>query len=126
MLSAGVAENRRLWRRVLAADLGVFNVAVFMFALLPPSTLKAQEWIIMAGAVLAGIGVVSHASTRIHLWGEGYAYLATSMVGGLTLLIYAHLATAPYYVKIPYVLFLLSGVVSGLAAHVIDGGPENG
>ncbi len=121
-----MTEDRRLWRKVLAADLGLFNVAVFFFAWLPPSTLKVQEQLIMVGAVFAAIGVGTHAMRRVRLPGEQWAYLVTAMVGALTLLIYAHLAVDPYSVKVPYCLFLLSGVVSGLAAHVIDGGPGHG
>jgi hypothetical protein len=118
-----MTHERVLWRRVLAADLGLFNVALFFFAWLPPSTLAFQEQVIMLASAAAAVGVVTHSVQRIHLPGEQWSYLITAMVGALTLLLYAHLAHAPAAVKVPYILFLLSGIVSGLAAHVIDGGP---
>jgi hypothetical protein len=120
-----VASDRTLWRRVLAVDLGLFNVAVFFFAYLPPSTLKVQEVLIMVGSAAAAVGLVAHALQRIHLPGEHWSYLITAMVGFLTFILYAHLSTAPYNVKIPYILLLISGIASALAAHVIDGGPEH-
>jgi hypothetical protein len=118
--------DRRMWRRVLAADLGLFNAAIFLFALLPPTTLLPQEWLAMTLSGLAMVGVVAHACHRIHLPGEGYAYLATAMVGAYVFAVYAHAAEAPASVKVPFLLFLASGIASGLAAHVIDGGPGNG
>lgn len=121
-----LAENRTLWRRVLAADLGLFNAAIFMFALLPPSTLLPSEWLAMGLAALALVGVVAHAFPRFHLPGEGYAYLATAMVGSYVFAVYGHAAQAPASVKVPFLLFLGSGIASGLAAHVIDGGPRDG
>jgi hypothetical protein len=120
------AENRTLWRRVLAADLGLFNAAIFLFALLPPTTLLPQEWLAMVLSGLAAIGVVAHACTRIRIPGEGYAYLATAMVGSYVFAVYAHAAEAPASIKAPFLLFLASGIASGLAAHVIDGGPVRG
>ena len=119
-------ENRNLWRRVLAADLGIFNLAIFAFALLPPATLLPSEWFAMALSALGVVGVVAHAIRCIHLPGEGYAYLATAMVGSYVFAVYAHAAEAPASVKVPFLLFLASGIASGLAAHVIDGGPRSG
>lgn len=121
-----MTTDRRLWRRVLAVDLGLFNVALFFFAWLPPSTIEPQETAVMVGSVLAGIGVIGHALPRLRIPGESWSYLLTACVGFLTLLVYAHLAPVPYSVKVPYLLFLASGIASGLAAHVIDGGPGHG
>jgi hypothetical protein len=120
------AENRTMWRRVLAADLGLFNLAIFAFALLPPATLLPSEWFAMALSAAALFGVIAHAIRCLHIPGEGYAYLATAMVGSYVFLVYAHAAEAPASVKVPFLLFLASGIASGLAAHVIDGGPRGG
>jgi hypothetical protein len=121
-----MSSDRTLWRRVLAMDLGLFNVAIFAFALLPPSTLLPSEWLAMALSGLAAVGVVAHALRRIQLPFEGYSYLATAMVGSYVFAVYATAADAPASVKVPFLLFLASGIASGLAAHVIDGGPGNG
>ena len=57
----GMSTDRQLWRKVLAADLGLFNAAIFMFALLPPTTLLPQEWLAMILSGAALVGVVAHA-----------------------------------------------------------------
>lgn len=115
------------WRKVLAADLGLFNIAIFFFALLPPATLIIQEWVIMVLAVLSLIGVISHASSRINLPGENWAYLATGFTGLLTMFAYEIFADVDEYQdKVAFGLFLASGVVSAYAAHLIDGGKREG
>lgn len=115
------------WRKVLAADLGLFNVALFFFAWLPPATLVIQEQIIMAMAAFSFFGVVSHASTRISLPFENWAYLLTGATGLLTLFAYEIFARGDaVQFQVSYGLFLLSGVVSAYAAHLIDGGKREG
>jgi hypothetical protein len=115
------------WRKVLAADLGLFNIAIFTFALLPPNTLVVQEWIIMTMAIFGLIGVVSHSSKNIKLPLENWAYLVTGATGLLTLFAYEIFAKsdASQY-RITYGLFLVSGIVSAYAAHLIDGGKREG
>lgn len=110
------------WRRALVLDLGLFNIAVFALCLLPPDTLTLSEWAAMAGSALCLIGLISHASRRVHLPGEQWAYLATSWLGCLVLVAFLADAqtTVTYEVAVP--LFLLSGVASAGAAHIIDGG----
>lgn len=112
------------WRRVLALDLGLFNVALFLFALLPPTTLVMAEWITMVGAVFCGLGVVSHASPwrRLRIPGDQWAYLATGALGLYVFGVYGSVQGIPTYLKVPFCAFLLSGSASGYAAHVIDGG----
>ena len=115
------------WRRVLAADLGIFNIAIFFFAWIPPQTLIIQEQVIMAMALFSFIGLISHASIRVHLPGESWSYLLTGATGLLTLGAYEVLAqdiSSQY--RITYGLFLLSGIVSAYAAHLIDGGKREG
>jgi hypothetical protein len=82
----------------------------------------------MVFSALAAIGVVSHASRRVSLPGEGWAYLCTSLVGLYVFTVFATMSPAPADVKVPVLLFLASGVASGMAAHVIDGGggPRDG
>jgi hypothetical protein len=117
-------HDRTMWRRVLAADLGLFNAALFAFAAIPPETIVPLEGVAMFLSGVALIGVIAHACRAIHLPGENYSYLVTSMVGVYVLLGYL---TSPgvLYQEIPIALFLCSGIASGLAAHVIDGGPEH-
>jgi hypothetical protein len=115
------------WRKVLAADLALFNVAIFFFALLPPSTLVVQEWVIMVLAVFSLIGVISHASIHITLPGEDWAYLLTGATGLLTAFAYEiFVADDASQYRISYGLFLASGIVSAYAAHLIDGGKREG
>jgi hypothetical protein len=112
----------RSWRRVLAADLGAYNIAIFFFALLPPSTLNSFEWAAMLLAFFNGVGVLAHAMERFNLPGEEWAYLTTGATGLFVLISYVSLSTDSVEVKLPFTLFLISGVLSGYAAHVIDGG----
>lgn len=115
------------WRKVLAADLGLFNVAIFFFALLPPETVVIQEQVIMVMAVLGFIGVVSHATTRITLPCESWAYLLTGATGLLTLFAYEIFAKSDnVQYRATYGFFLVSGIVSAYAAHLIDGGKREG
>lgn len=110
------------WRRALVLDLATFNVAVFVLALLPPDTLIVPEWLAMVGSSLCFVGLICHASKRWHLPGEQWAYLLTAWVGVATLLgfvLTAHTGIT-YAVAVP--MFLLSGVASAGAAHIIDGG----
>lgn len=114
-------SERQRWRAALALDLGIFNLALIVFALLPPwnLTLIEQGAILLAAGAL--IGVVAHALPRVHLPGEGWAYLASGAAGAYVTLAYSMNSTAPYYIKAPFIMFLLSGVASGYSAHVIDG-----
>lgn len=115
------------WRKVLAADLALFNTAIIAFALLPPETIVIQEQVIMAMAALSLIGVVFHASARFHLPWEEWSYLLTGATGLLTLFAYEIFAqTDLSQFRITYGLFLLSGIVSAYAAHLIDGGKREG
>lgn len=109
------------WRFFLALDLGLFNLALFVFAWLPPETLVPVERVAMALSLIAFIGVVGHAIPWVTLPGEKWAYLITGAVGLYVLLGYIASSTAPYYIKVPYCAFMLSGIASGYAAHVIDG-----
>lgn len=107
------------WRRLLALDLGLFNVALFAFAYIPPRTLIIPEIIVMIGSVLCLIGVVSNALPKIHLPYEEWAYFITGLLGTLTILLFTRLSPDEILLKIPIDLFLLSGVASAYAAHVI-------
>lgn len=78
----------------------------------------------MAFSAFAMIGVVTHALSQIHLPGERWAYMITSWVGLYVLVAYEYLSTDPASMKIPMAVFILSGVASAYAAHVIDGGPR--
>lgn len=116
--------NRRLWRRVLAADISITMLAVFFFALLPPNTLNVVELSIMVGAAASAAGVVSYAFDWLRLPGERWGYLLAGMVCLMTLLSY-EVATVgspiPLSIRIPFGLFLAAGTASSLAAHIIDG-----
>lgn len=116
-----VTDDRHLWRRVLAADLFLFNVAIFFFALLPPIDLNNFEIVALILSGFAAIGLVTHATDKITLPKEHLSYMITSSVGLYVFGSYMHMSTQPYYIKVPYLIFLLSGIVSGYAAHVIDG-----
>ena len=116
-------HDRTMWRRVLAADLGLFNAAMFAFAAIPPNDIIAIEGIAMVASLAALVGVVAHSCRRFNLPGESYSYLITSMVGMYVLLGYTsdHVPTLD---DLPIILFVCSGIASGLAAHIIDGGPN--
>lgn len=78
-------------------------------------------------SALSLIGVVAHASTRIRLPLEEWSYLATGATGLLTLLVYESFATyVELNTRVTFGLFLVSGVVSAYAAHLIDGGKREG
>jgi hypothetical protein len=113
-----------IWRRVLAFDLGLFNIAIFFFGLLPSRTLEINETIAMIFATIAFIGVIARAINRITLPGEEWSYLATGALGAYVFFGYVLSSPDPYDDKVPFALFLLSGIASAYAAHVIDGGKE--
>lgn len=118
---------RDLWiRRLLALDLGLYSVALIALALLPPTTLSPPEVLAIALAGLALVGVLAQACRRIHLPGEHWAYLAVACVGMYAFLGYGHLGMHPYWIKVPVLVFLASGIASAAAAHVIIGGPPRG
>lgn len=117
---AGALASR--WRRLLAIDLGLFNVALFLFAMLPPENIVPVEWSVMILASLCAVGVVSHALASIRIPGEQWSYLMTGAGGLYVFGVYSQVESVPLSVKIPYLAFLLSGSASGYAAHVIDGG----
>jgi hypothetical protein len=109
------------WKRLLALDLGLFNVALFAFAYIPPETLIVPEILVMAGSVFCLIGVISNAFPKVHLPYEEWAYFITGLLGTLTLLLYVHFSShaGDILYRIPIDLFLLSGIASAYAAHVI-------
>lgn len=110
------------WRRALVLDLALYNLAVIALAVIPTSTLIPPEWVAIIGSGLCLAGLLCHASNRIHVWGEQWAYLGTAVVGVVTLtgFILNAETTATYELAVP--LFLLAGVASAGAAHLIDGG----
>lgn len=114
------------WRKALAIDLSIYLVGLFLFALLPPTTLNWVEITLMIMSVIALIGVVSHASTRISLPGEQWSYLVTGVLGLLAFGAYESYALyagdVEYQFSVTYGVFLIAGAASGYAAHVIDGG----
>lgn len=115
----------RRWRAVLAADLGLFNVALFLFAWLPPTSIIFAEWLTMAVSALCAVGVISHALPRVKLPADEWAYLMTGATGLYVFAVYGSATEIPVYLKVPFLAFLLSGSMSGYAAHVIDGGPAH-
>lgn len=111
------------WRKVLAADLGLFNMALFFLSYLPPNTLILPELMVMVGSALCLIGVISHSIVRIHLPGEQWAYWMTGWLGVITFLGFESMSTgSPVVFRVSVGLFLLSGIASAYAAHMIDGG----
>lgn len=113
-----------IWRRVLALDLGLYNIGIFLFAWLPPETLNLNEKIAMAASLFAFLGVVARALRRIDLPFEEWSYFITMLVGAYVFLGYVTSAPDTYDDKIPFGVFLLSGIASAFAAHVIDGGKD--
>ena len=114
----------REWRRVLAADIGVFAVGIFSLALIPPASLVWPEAVICVLAAFCLLGVITHASEHVHLPGEEYAYLMTGALGLTTLFAFEH-GTSPntaLVFRVSVGIFLLGGSVSGYAAHLVDGG----
>lgn len=122
MRGSPVTSLTDLWRRALVVDLATFNVAVFFLAWLPPSTLILPEWLAMVGSSLCFVGLISHASRRWHLPGEQWSYLLTAWVGVATLLGFVTTAHTGITYSVAVPMFLLSGVASAGAAHIIDGG----
>lgn len=123
------SESPRLWRRLLALDLGIFNLAMVALALIPPNTLVVPELVVSALGALLFFGVLSHASDTISVPGEQWAYLATGTLGLWTFLNFevgASGGEVQLFAKVSIGLFLLSGAASGYAAHVIDGGRRRG
>jgi len=117
-----MSTMRQRWRVLLAVDLGMFNVALLLFALLPPYNIIAQEWVAIFASAIAFFGVVSHASVRITLPGDRWAYMVTLCVALYVLVAFefssAHL---PTYMRVSVGAFILQGAASAYAAHVIDG-----
>lgn len=119
--------ERMRWRRVIALDLGFYNAAIFALALVPVDTLLVPELLVMAGTAFCLIGVIARAATSWHVPFEEWSYLATGFIGLISLI--AYLALGPtdrdlvYSVAVP--IFMLAGVSSAYAAHVIDGGPSD-
>ena len=113
------------WRKVVAADLVLYLLSLFMFAYLPPKDVSLYEGTVMVLSLITLIGVVSHASERTHLPLEEWSYLVTGFLGLLTFGLYESYSayfSEPTSVRITYGMFLLAGAVSGYAAHVVDGG----
>lgn len=112
------------WRRALALDLGLYNIAVMVFAWLPPENIDFNEYTAIVASFFAAIGVSARAIPRVKLPGEGWSYLLTGAIGVYVFMAYAFTSLSPDYIKIPFLVFLLSGIASAYAAHVIDGGKE--
>lgn len=110
------------WRLALVLDLALYNAAVIALAVIPTSTLIPPEWVAIVGSGACLAGLCCHASNRVHVWGEQWAYLATAVIGVVVLVGFVLNAqtTLTYDVAVP--LFLLAGVASAGAAHLIDGG----
>jgi peptidoglycan/LPS O-acetylase OafA/YrhL len=117
-----MTTTTRRWRKVLVADLLAYNIAILLFAFFPPATLNTVEFVVMLSSALCGLGVMFHAAERVSLPMDQWAYLATGAVGLFTLCAYGTMSTHSLTVKIPFMAFILAGVISGYAGHVIDGG----
>ena len=118
------------WRHIVAADIIMHLIAIWWFAYLPPSTLNEYEVFIMVVSTLAGIGVLSHAFRNIcSLPLARWSYLLSGFVCLLTFSIYEVRSLGsgvPIAITVPLGLFLLAGVLSSFAAHVVDGGRLEG
>lgn len=112
-------------RRVLALDLCVNTVALFLFAWLPPTEVLLAEIVTMVCAALCIVGILAHASIRFRLPWDQWSYLLTGVLGMFVLGAYGTAPGIPYFLKIPFCAFVLAGSVSAYAAHVIDGGRRN-
>lgn len=108
------------WRRAHALDLGIFNVAMFLFAALPLSTIVAVEWMVMLLSTVCLVGVVGHALPW-RIPGAQWSYAATGVTGLFTIWAYSQVESVPLHIKIPYLALVLGGSASAYAAHVIDG-----
>lgn len=119
-------KHTERWRWIVAADILIHLIAVWFFALLPPNTLNLIEKTVMVLSVLAGIGVLTHVSSRLNLPGVHWAYLAAGFICIFTLMAYEvnSYGEVPASITIPFGLFLFAGAVSSFAAHVVDGGPR--
>ena len=110
------------WRWALALDLGIFNAAVFVLAAVPLTTIIFAEAVVMVMSAVCLVGVITHAMRRVHIPGEQWSALGTAWTGTVTM--GAYLGTSPpappaYSAAVP--VFLLAGIASAVAAHLIDG-----
>jgi hypothetical protein len=112
------------WRWLLALDLGLFNLAIVTFALIPPETIVLPEALMMGLSGFCMVGLVSYATPRFRLPGDQWSYLLTGFIGLLSFLSYEALVgdDVPLAYRVGVGLFMLAGSASGYAAHVIDGG----
>ena len=80
------------------------------------------------GQFASGLGLVLHASQRVHVPGEQWSYLGTAWLGAVTMGGFLALippdAPIAYRASVP--LFLMSGVALSVGAHVIDGAVPRG
>lgn len=114
-------RHKMTWRTVLALDLGLFNVGIITFALLPLSTLTMVEALLAAGATIALIGVLlncRHSQNKL----SQISYALSGWVGLVTFGLYQTFAPSdtPVAFRVGVGLFLLSGVASGYSAHLIN------
>ena len=79
----------------------------------------------MAVSGFCFVGVITHASSRIHLPGEQWSALGTAWVGTITMLGYMTSADAYITYEVAVPLFLLAGTASAFGAHLLDGAIPN-
>jgi len=110
-------QTRRV-RRFVSIALIIYCAAIVVLTLHSLDEAGWENWVSAVLATLAAIGLVAHASDRIYLPGENYAYLVTGWAGLTTLGLYlVETADTPLR-RLSLSLLLLVGIVGGYGAHL--------
>ena len=110
-------------RWLLSLDVMVINVAIILLAALPLDTLVVPEMLGIIGGAAALILTATHIN-RLGgaIPGDRWCYLVSAVLITYVMVGYLGWGDGPWYYRLIVSMFLTSGIISAIAAHIYDSG----
>lgn len=112
--------KHELTRFILDVALGFYCAGLFALALFPTSDIRLIEWVVMASAAIAGVGLAAHSLPQITLPGERYARVVVGFAGLTTLFAYLIFSSDQEYEQTRLGLLIFSGIVASWGSFLVE------
>lgn len=104
------------------------NVALFVFALIPTTTLAVMETVVLVLSVVGFVLVIGNALPNRKVRGQQFGYLFTGatalFAGGAFLLETASKTDWTWFQRLSVAMFLATFAVGAMVAHIVTGAED--